>query len=113
VKRQTHSSRWLAALATGIALSLLGAVQSSIEPSSPPPTEEPTALGKPRCAQCGWIESKRDLDLYGADDHGVSVHEYTVRMADGSSREFREADTAKWRLGERLIYIGGEVAAAR
>jgi hypothetical protein len=35
------------------------------------------------------------------------VYEYTLRKADGSSRVFREELPVSWRLGERLISIGG------
>ncbi|HUF82183.1 MAG TPA: hypothetical protein VMN03_13690 [Burkholderiales bacterium] len=34
-------------------------------------------------------------------------YEYTVSMADGSSRIFREQMPASWRVGERLYYIDG------
>jgi hypothetical protein len=50
-----------------------------------------------RCPECGRIESLRD-------------GEFTVRMADGSSRVFREDPAVSWRLGERLIYIDGASA---
>lgn len=52
-----------------------------------------------RCPQCGWIESKREVQ--------PSTYEYTVRMADGSSSVFLEVLPASWRLRERLIVIGG------
>jgi len=34
-------------------------------------------------------------------------YEYTVRMADGSSRVFEEQADVRWRLRERLIFIDG------
>ena len=44
------------------------------------------------CKGCGWIESRRE-------------DQYTVRMADGTSRVFDEVPGVRWRLGERLNYI--------
>jgi hypothetical protein len=48
----------------------------------------------PRCARCGWIESRRDVLS--------NTVEYTVRMGDGSSTVFEEALPTSWRVGERL-----------
>jgi hypothetical protein len=60
-----------------------------------------------RCAHCGWIESKREIQPGVAERHGVRVYEYTVRMADGSSSVFQEKLPSSWRLGERLIVLAG------
>jgi len=60
-----------------------------------------------RCAQCGWIESKREIVPGGADPHAFRIYEYTLRMADGSSRVFEETLPTSWRVGERLIVIDG------
>jgi hypothetical protein len=51
------------------------------------------------CAQCGRIESKREIAL--------RVYEYTLRMADGSSSVFEETLPATWRVGERVGVIDG------
>jgi hypothetical protein len=45
-----------------------------------------------------------------ADSRARQVFEYTVRMADGSSRVFQETLPTSWRLGERLTVIDGSVA---
>jgi hypothetical protein len=60
-----------------------------------------------RCAHCGRIESKRQLGRNAADPRAAPSYEYTVSMANGSSRVFREQSPVSWRLGERLIYIDG------
>ena len=39
------------------------------------------------------------------DPPASAVYEYKVRMADGSSRTFREKAPASWRLRERLIFV--------
>jgi hypothetical protein len=60
-----------------------------------------------RCAQCGWIESKREMVSSVADPRSLGIYEYTLRMADGSSTVFQEALPATWRLGERVTVIDG------
>src|SRR5512134_66996 len=60
-----------------------------------------------RCTHCGRIESKRQLGRDAADPLVPPGYEYTVSMANGSSRVFRERASVSWRLGERLIYIDG------
>ena len=60
-----------------------------------------------RCAHCGWIESKREIVSSVADPSSLGIYEYTLRMADGSSRIFQETLPASWRLGERLTVIDG------
>lgn len=70
----------------------------------PPARIEVKAGPAGRCPHCGRIQSKRRLGP-AATDH-VS-YEYTVRMADGSSRVFREQMPVSWRVGERLYYMNG------
>lgn len=60
-----------------------------------------------RCPHCGWIERKRRIPPSGPQPHARLTYEYTVRMADGSSRVFREGSPVGWRLGEQLIFIDG------
>lgn len=60
-----------------------------------------------RCAHCGRIESKRKRGPEASDPLAAPTYEYTVRMANGSGREFREQSPVSWRVGERLIYIDG------
>ena len=70
----------------------------------------PVALAAPavqRCRHCGWIESKREIQPRAADPNALIAYEYIDRMANGSSSVFQETLPASWRLGERLILIGG------
>jgi hypothetical protein len=60
-----------------------------------------------RCPDCGWIESKRPVVSSVADPGSLGTYEYTVRMADGSSRIFRETLPTSWRVGERLAVMDG------
>lgn len=36
-----------------------------------------------------------------------AVYEYTVRRTDGSSGVFEDEPSAAWRVGKRLVFIGG------
>jgi hypothetical protein len=61
----------------------------------------------PRCAHCGWIESKREIGPDVTNPSAAAIYEYTVRMADGSRRVFRQEPSVRWRVGERLILFAG------
>ena len=80
-------------LAGSLGIALYAAI-----PATAPLRPEDSAAAARRCAACGRIESRRELD---------ASFEFTVRMADGSSRVFLEDTAVAWRLGERLIYIDG------
>jgi hypothetical protein len=82
---------------------LLAACQAGTPDSGDvlPGLDQP-ALQARRCANCGWIESKREIVPAVVERHAVRSYEYTVRMKDGSSSIFRQALPASWRLGERL-----------
>jgi hypothetical protein len=73
---------------------------AELDEVAPPPRG--AAPGGPRCRQCGWIETRHEIL--------PRVFEYTVRMADGSSRVFQETLPTSWRLGERLTVIDGDAA---
>lgn len=73
----------------------------------PPAPIEVKAGSTARCPHCARILSKRRLDPATVDHFDPPSYEYTVRMADGSSRIFREQMPASWRVGERLYYIDG------
>jgi hypothetical protein len=68
-----------------------------LDEAAPPPRS--AAPGAQRCRHCGWIETRHEIL--------PRVFEYTVRMADGSSRVFQETLPTSWRLGERLTVIDG------
>ena len=78
--------------------------------------------GKRRCPECGVIMSMRGIgpdagsepaqDALAAVDsvtRGLSAErfEFVVRLQDGSRRVIIGADSASWRLGERVIVIDG------
>lgn len=89
----------------GVAAAALGVVSTApetvIETIDAP-------LSTRRCPECGWIESKRSVPS-GADNLSIRSQEYTVRMGDGSARVFTGGPAERWRLGERLKFIDGEL----
>lgn len=76
------------------------------EQMPPTPIEVKTGLAA-RCPHCGRILSKRRLDPATVGHFDPPSYEYTVRMADGSSRVFREQMPVSWRVDEHLYYIDG------
>ncbi len=77
------------------------------ERAQPAPVEVKSESTARRCPHCGRILSKRRLDPAGVGHFDPPYYEYTVSMADGSGRIFREQLPASWRVGERLYYIDG------
>jgi hypothetical protein len=73
----------------------------------PPARTEVKAGPATRCPHCGRIQSKRRLGPAATDHFEPPSYEYTVSMADGSSRVFREQMPVSWRVGEPLNYIDG------
>lgn len=61
---------------------------------------------RPRCADCGVIAGVRDLGVEG-ETKRPGVYEFTLRLADGSTRVVTDANPAAWRLGERASIIDG------
>jgi hypothetical protein len=102
---------------------------TSIGAQAPPAAEraEGEARVRVKCAECGVVASTREIEQLGAgidSDSGAAggvtaggrnetpeksakSYEVTVRMKDGSSRVFMEANPANWRPGERVIFIEG------
>jgi hypothetical protein len=80
---------------------------------------------RPRCPACGVVVSMREIERHGedigpgagggatagdGDETGLKTngsYEITVRLVDGSSRMFVDANPARWRTGERVIVIDG------
>jgi len=111
---------WRALCAAAAVVAVLGAAGTALDaawvpgwtrvvvPAVAPPAEvESVIVAAPRCPQCGWIESKRQIVSSAADPHSLGIYEYTLRRADGSSGVFQEALPASWRVGERLTVIDG------
>jgi len=85
-------------------LALLAACESTVPAGAPG-----TAPDARRCSHCGWIESKVEVQQGDLDPHARPIYEYTVRMAGGSTRVFRETHSVSWRLRERLVVIDDAV----
>ena len=97
----------LGPLLSALPLALLAACESSDSGSAL--VAAPAAPR--RCAYCGWIESKREVQPVAAGSGATLVYEYTVRMPDGSSGVFRENQPSSWREGQQLIFLKGAGAA--
>lgn len=70
---------------------------------APRPAELVPALPPSRCPGCGVVEAIRPLSV-----GGVPVgFEFTVRMRDGSLRTSTTPGQASWRVGDRIILMGG------
>ena len=58
------------------------------------------------CAECGVIESVREIDTGGEQAAGSTrSYEFTIRFRDGSRRVFNEATPRLWRSGTRVKVI--------
>lgn len=89
------------------------------------PAGETISAPSPRCAECGVIESVREVAASGdaaaakapgrssAGSRGgfevnlLRSYEITIRLQDGSMRVVRDARPANWRHGEPVTVIAG------
>jgi hypothetical protein len=55
------------------------------------------------CPGCGVVESMREIEPSGE----VGRQELTIRFRDGGTIVLNEATRRSWRLGNRVIVIGG------
>lgn len=62
-----------------------------------------------RCTGCGFVQSIRHVEAAGLVP---AAYEFTVRMRDGSVRTSSDASEGGWRVGDRIILVGGPAAAA-
>ena len=117
-------SMQLPALITGVAAILFSTVAMTKGPlsgysrtafasldgiSAPEPSPEASvrpahkARVKPKCSECGVIESMRRVPPEG---DSPAIYEIKVRMRDGSIRVNRDPNPANWRPGEHIILLG-------
>jgi hypothetical protein len=99
----------------------LGGAEAQI----PPARAEGNAPATVKCAECGVVESTREIEQPGegtapgaaraatrGDRNEITgdstkTYEVTVRMKDGSNHVFMDATRANWRPGARVLIIGG------
>lgn len=91
----------------------------SAQAQIPPAQAEGDARVRVKCPECGVVASTREIEQLGAaggatrsgqneiSGRSTKSYEITVRMNDGSSRMFMDANPANWRPGERVILIEG------
>jgi len=117
--------------------SAMAADPAADEPSEPAPVvnqltllnDAPPML-RTKCPECGVVESWREIVPDGSDHADTAVvqqgrtspqnrapqlksYEITLRMKDGSSHRFVDANPANWRPGQRIILIGQSTPASR
>jgi hypothetical protein len=79
----------------------------------PPARAEGNAHVRITCAECGVVESTREIEELsegvdpGAASKSAKSYEVTVRMKNGTSHVFVNAKPVNWRPGERMIVIEG------
>jgi len=114
---------------TCVAIMILG-FDGAFAPATAPeaaavPAAAAAASRARRCAECGVIESIREIkgpdESIGIDAPGriaaasgggieatpLRIYEITIRSLDGTMRVIRDAKPAKWRQGERVSIIAG------
>ncbi len=125
--KATHLPRRIAAVAAimlrvaGIAAVIAGTPGlteteiSAKTQTSAPQVERGAGLGE-KCAECGVVESFREIGQAGEGvdavagevaEKGATRYEVTIRMKDGASRVIIDANPANWREGERVTLIDG------
>lgn len=88
-----------------VAASLLAAPEAEV-PASNAQVAMPSAVEhrRARCEGCGIVEAIRTID--GIDGQ-PATYEFTVRLKDNSTRTSVTASAAQWRVGNRIIVMGG------
>lgn len=134
MKTQANKSPYLQLSIVGIAVILFstagfahiaGWIPTSTDDSGGTPALHGLSVAKGKCAECGVIVSMREIEVRNEDTgpcatgeavacnqdetrvKSTKSHEITVRLANGSSRVINDANSARWRSGERVVVIGG------
>src|SRR5689334_15732784 len=100
-----------AAVLCVLAPALVHALHPAAWSAAPPRVAAPLpALDLPdpprtRCPGCGVVESIRPLP---ATDGVADGYEFTVRLRDGSLRTSTTTGRASWRVGDRILLLGGD-----
>lgn len=103
------ATTWRAGPLPGTPAAAVPAYAGAAAPLADSQADAGEARAKDRCRECGVVESMRAL----ASMEASAGHEITVRLLDGSTRVLSDAGFASWRLGERIIVIGGPDLARR
>jgi hypothetical protein len=87
-----------------------GVVALPVQPVAAPaaPEGERRAGRRSHCSNCGIVQAVRPLEQAG---NRTASYELTVRLRDGSMRTSNVANTARWRVGDRIMLIGGVQSA--
>ena len=95
----------LCVLAQSAAVTLLAPSPPELAPIEAPAAVPPAATHRrARCEGCGVVEAIRVID--GIDGQ-PATYQFTVRLKDDSVRTSTTASAAGWRVGDRIIVMGG------
>ena len=105
---------WLPDLSDGVGR-VVAAEPSTATPATAMPDRD-AAISRPApegartrrlCAECGVITAVREV-AGDVDPGGSRIrYEFTVRQEDSTHRVITDVNPAAWRVGERVISIGG------
>ena len=112
---------WNPAIPVCVGVALVAAALACLSMSRSPGLAEAAAVpalpdggGKARlrsrCEGCGVVEAIRRFEPAGELPAG---YEFTVRLHDGSTRVSRDANAARWHIGDRIMLIGGAKQVAQ
>ena len=114
VDQSPHLLMWIASVATTLlCAATIAAFMAWMPTAIGNPEDHATPAGvasdaptRTTCAECGVIESVREIDTRG--DQGAEStrrYEFIIRFPDGSRRVFNEATPRTWRSGTRVRVI--------
>jgi len=109
----------IAAVTAWMPASIEAGVTFALDKLLAPPTRTVGARVRVKCEECGVVASTREIEqpgVAGGVARGgqneipgklVKSYEVTIRMKDGSSHVFMDANPVNWRPGEGIIFIQG------
>jgi hypothetical protein len=100
---------WAGDIVTSAPMTRLSAAAST-RTAGPAATEGLNPRLTARCRTCGIVETVRAFRAAGAAPAG---YELTVRLRDGSRQISSQSDSARWRVGDSIMLIGGARLAER
>ncbi|MDB5955528.1 hypothetical protein [Ramlibacter sp.] len=101
---------WAGDIVTPAPMTRLSAAAGSTRTAGLAATEGLNPRLTARCRTCGIVETVRAFRAAGAAPAG---YELTVRLHDGSRQISSQSDSARWRVGDSIMLIGGARLADR
>jgi hypothetical protein len=88
----------------GAAAFLAPSARVSAAVRMPPAGDLGTDPARDPCDGCGVVEAIRPVD---GIEGSPATYAFSVRMKDGSLRDSTTATAGRWRVGDRIILMGG------